>query len=995
MIITDRNEAFKHNSCKKLAQLAKVIFSMSAQAKDRHDECLRVQNAYENLIADLVESHHTKAEAIAKSLVQFRKGCVEGACREWGALYKRLKVNFANLSSTQNAKIAEIIDEAQELANLIKSIQIEALKHATSVMDCADELQRDLKAKTRPTTTSRRKIRETLKPIFEKIDEVNEAADQRIKELKAAHAKEIATNRSEITKFLQEELSKRRSTFVEYREKLTGLEGDVQSLRDEHSGIVEQWNAMMAEHKEARSGLVSETKSALRKIRLDIKSLKAKDKLNQKSHAAEMNDLNQQFSITKKNHKAEIDAIRAQTHSQRRQRKNYADAHENSMKKRSQEDQAAEEKMKKKCRIEKKRKEEVQALIMQNISECEADTAKLIESMQEMINSSIERMNSRILVVNGKIEQQEAEAQARLDQEKAEFMKRGSERLEVLQSAIETQIASDDRAKKNQKDLVSHLKRDYDELKKRQAAELDGKNKKLLEEIEKVKRANKSRLGEKEVEVQKVLDKRSDDNQKKLNQLDANFGKDLESKTTLVTKEISELKQKRIQELEEQVRSGNTESEHEMQVNKAKARVTAIDGTIKNALNEREKKIAHLDSEIAHLEKLKRQLERKKKTESQSIDEEYERKIQVEQVHLREKVDNIAKLFDAEENKRGIEIIEAIRKVKETNNHTDDFLNRKRHELQSLVAEYDKTIDDLRKEINMYNGDQKEEELAKAIEKTKADMVQSVDAIKERQKKEQNDSKELMKSQEKANADAFRNLEQQSKSSNDEYQKEIARIKEQRQKVLAETEKAKQECQREFDAKKEKLHKDHAVAIDRMKARITAAHKLRDEMSQKYEAERAKAVQKNQEEIEQRSQENVSSNANMFSQAGKTSEDLSIKISELSKQQTDVELQIIDPQVRETEKRKMNVLKLQIESLAETQESTFQTFYTTIRSAPTRVRELEPQVKISPAPPPSRERKVNTQSSSRSSRRDVSRVITPVDRARRRPQVLITPQLSY
>ena len=462
-----------------------------------------------------------------------------------------------------------------------------------------------------------------------------------------------------------------------------------------------------------------------------------------------------------------------------------------------------------------------------------------------------------------------------------------------------------------------------------------------------------------------------------------------------MTKEISELKQKQIHELEEQVRSGNTESEHEMQVNKAKARVTAIDGTIKNALNEREKKIAHLDSEIAHLEKLKRQLERKKKTESQSIDEEYERKIQVEQVHLREKVDNIAKLFDAEENKRGIEIIEAIRKVKETNNHTDDFLNRKRHELQSLVAEYDKTIDDLRKEINMYNGDQKEEELAKAIEKTKADMVQSVDAIKERQKKEQNNSKELMKSQEKANADAFRNLEQQSKSSNDEYQKEIARIKEQRQKVLAETEKAKQECQREFDAKKEKLHKDHAVAIDRMKARITAAHKLRDEMSQKYEAERAKAVQKNQEEIEQRSQENVSSNANMFSQAGKTSEDLSIKISELSKQQTDVELQIIDPQVRETEKRKMNVLKLQIESLAETQESTFQTFYTTIRSAPTRVRELEPQVKISPAPPPSRERKVNTQSSSRSSRRDVSRVITPVDRARRRPQVLITPQLSY
>ena len=994
MIITDRNEAFKHNSCKKLAQLAKVIFSMSSQARDRRNEILRVQNKYENMIADLVESHHTRAEAIAKALVQFRKSCVDRSCREWGTLYKRLKMNLANLSSTQNAKISEIIDEAQQLANDIKSIQTEALRHATEVLECADGLQRDLKQKTRPTTTSRKTIREALRPIFDKMDELNDESERRVKALKSEHAKEIAANRAEIAKFLKEELIKRRGTFLEYRDKLTQLEDDVQALRDQYREIVDSRDAMTTENKQTRNSLVSETKSALRRIRLDCKSLKAKEKMNKKTHMSEMNDLKQQFHIQKKNHKAEIDAIRAQTHSQRRQRKSYAEAHEANMKKRSNEDQLAEENMKKKLLAEKKRKGEIQGLIMQNISECEADTAKLIESMRELINTSIERMNTRVIVVNGKIEKQEADEKKRLDEEKEEFVKHGKERLEVLESAIEAQISADKRAQKNQKHLVKHLKRDYDELRSHQNAELEGKEKKLMEDIEKVKRLNKQRTTEKEADLEKVLERRAGENQKKMNQLEANFGKDLESKRVAVEKEVQESKEKQLEAIQQNFNPEKQQQEHEVIVNKAKARVTAIETMIKNALNEREKKIAHLENEIAHQEKLKRQLERKKKTESQSIDEEYERKIQVEQVHLREKVDNIAKMYDAEENKRGIEIIEAIRKVKETNNHTDDFLSRKRHELQSQINDYDKTINELRKEIETYKGNGREAELREKIATTETNMNNVVQAIKEQIKKEQSEIQDSIRRQTEANEQKLSEIEKQSKLDSDKFQKEIEFIQDERQKSSGEVEKAKEECIREFDAKQARLVKEHSTAIERIKARIVAAHKLRDEITEKYETERSKLMEQNRAEIEQRSQENIASNANTFSRSRQTSEDLSETITNLSKKQTDTELKMIDPESRESEKRKMNGLKLEIESLAESQESTFQTFYTTIRSAPTRVRELEPQVTLVLSPAPPRDRKMNATSSGRSSRRDVSRVITPVERSRRRPQVLITPQLS-
>ena len=47
-MITDRKEAFKHNSCKKLAQLAKVILTMSSQARDQNDELVDIANDYDS-----------------------------------------------------------------------------------------------------------------------------------------------------------------------------------------------------------------------------------------------------------------------------------------------------------------------------------------------------------------------------------------------------------------------------------------------------------------------------------------------------------------------------------------------------------------------------------------------------------------------------------------------------------------------------------------------------------------------------------------------------------------------------------------------------------------------------------------------------------------------------------------------------------------------------------------------------------------------------------
>ena len=81
-----------------------------------------------------------------------------------------------------------------------------------------------------------------------------------------------------------------------------------------------------------------------------------------------------------------------------------------------------------------------------------------------------------------------------------------------------------------------------------------------------------------------------------------------------------------------------------------------------------EKTVNQLDHEISMIDKKMRKFKRSTKSSINEIDKEYEMKIQVLQIDLNNKIENLSKLYTKEENDRGCEIIEAIRKIKETQN---------------------------------------------------------------------------------------------------------------------------------------------------------------------------------------------------------------------------------------------------------------------------------------------------------------------------------------
>ena len=143
-MITDKNEAFKHNSCKKLAQLAKVIFQMSSLAKDRQDELQSITVHYESPIAQMVRQHYSLAEGISKDLVSFRKTCIDQACQDYGNAYRNIKANYSNLCRSKLQQLSDIYDELKKMLQFINDTKIKAINDSDKLSKHSTKIQNEI-----------------------------------------------------------------------------------------------------------------------------------------------------------------------------------------------------------------------------------------------------------------------------------------------------------------------------------------------------------------------------------------------------------------------------------------------------------------------------------------------------------------------------------------------------------------------------------------------------------------------------------------------------------------------------------------------------------------------------------------------------------------------------------------------------------------------------------------------------------------------------------
>ena len=985
--MTDRSDAFKHNSCKKLAQLAKVIFTMSTQILDRKDEAADLIIEFENLIQKAVNDYHDDAESIAKDLVHFRKKCVDDSCKEFGSLYKQLKLDYANIKQKQGERLAQLLHDAQNQQNIVKSAQNQALLNAAAAMRAADEFAAGVKAHQKRPSTARRELRNNVQPIFEKMDQAQAESDERIRMLRRDFVSKMASSKKEIAQFVRDELRNRRPHLQEMKTEIVQLNADIKDIKSDFASTIQHEKEFYKKKHQARDEIMKKTKEAFAEIARQMKTVRLSDNRSNKQHGYLLSDLKAQLQRRKNDHKNQIESLRRQIKEQKRIRHQFRDRTGFELQKRKDALGVVTAEMLKAQKNQVKKKNNIHKAIIANINECENDTNRILNFLRQQFDDSMSRMDNKVLALQYKIEAQEADADKRYSDEKEFFVSSVTERVEAMIKSVESQIDFSKISENKQIKRNRHIRHEIKRGDKAFHAAYDEADQKAKSEFNNAINYNNERIDVKKRDIESSVRRKQAEKDKKLTELRNNYSGDIKKQENEIQAKNEKVLDDFRQEENQKMKIDKEIREHELDLAKLNAKNDFLSKRMVELKEESVKMEEKLQSEISSLEKAQRQFARRTKAETTRLDEEYEMKIQIAQIKLRDTIDNISKLYDPDENQRGCDIIEGIRKVREAKNRTNDIMKRKEDEIKAMKKEFDAKISEMKIQIEKYESYEKENELRAKIDEMRNfldnemdDLSKSTDDQIVKIRKKIEDQKILM-------ANELTELNSNRFDAESYYSSQVEEIDAERKKF----DDIKAEQIKEIDKKYDELfvnqRKEHESSLEKMKKRIEAAQSNYDEALNKQNSEIEELKSRNIEELRRKRKENDQSLENVFSNDYQQSDLLSQKIEELTQKQSDIEFSIFDQSQRASDKTKIEFVKHKIEIEDEKQAKTFETFYNAIKEAPNKANDEEALTAMS-----------RPSTTSKSNRKEKTpRVMTPTitleSKMRKRPQ-LVAPQLA-
>ncbi|OHT04433.1 hypothetical protein TRFO_06325 [Tritrichomonas foetus] len=826
-MITDRNEAFKHNSCKKLAQLAKVIFQMSSLTKDRLDELRSITIHYESSLTQLVRQHHRIAEGISKDLVQFRKNCIDKACQDYGSAYKNVKANYSNLCKSQFQKLQNIYDECHLILQQINDLKVNSIKESELISKTAATVKSELAAVDKKYKSEiKKRVSTAIQPINAKITKYQSELDKKIRQIKAQHAIEVREKRVQINKIFNAEVYIRKPQFIQIRHQFEALENENKMVKEKYNEINTQYYENFEKLRYQKNTLISNTKNLVKEHKLKLAEMQKREKSKKSERIAEISELKQYLQNLIKNHQADINNLINQVNQQKHQRHQFMNSRASEIEKqRSDFESRLQQLIKQHEKNIKDRQFKLNRLI-ELIEESDNDMMLLKKHLQQLIDASIEKVKLKQTIFQKKIATELTKARSQKEKDTTEFRELARERIRALNQALQGQdelnyvLQSENR--KNIHDLLVELK----SLQATINSEMTNKSKQVSAEKEKVQSANLARQKQKKEEIDKQVLQKKNLRDKEFKNLQDKYSKDLNA-------QIEERKKENGSKLEEYKKSienlGSTENEekqHQMEFNRLKGKLTVAINSIKKAQDEGEKTINFLTNKMQNTEKEFRQVQRRIEKETNSIDEEYEMKIQVEQVKLNNAIENLAKLYDKEENQRGVDLIEMIRKVRESKNKADDFVQRKKKEIENDNVEYNKQKTELTKELENLTAKKQEKDLKGKLEATLRYSKSSLSKIENEFKEKLTQVQDQIDKVGGAQMLKIQKVRQDMTKAEAEYQIKVAEIHSQKQEITKTTSQAINKLQNEYEQKQKKLVDSHSQVILKLKQRIESAKKV-------------------------------------------------------------------------------------------------------------------------------------------------------------------------
>jgi hypothetical protein len=431
-----------------------------------------------------------------------------------------------------------------------------------------------------------------------------------------------------------------------------------------------------------------------------------------------------------------------------------------------------------------------------------------------------------------------------------------------------------------------------------------------------------------------------------------------------------------------------------MRLKMHKAKLAFSERQIHQIREDQAKKLNLLAADISQLEKEKRLLERRRRAEWQTIDEEYERLIQVGQVRVQNTIENLAKLFDADENERAREIIEGIRKVAETDNLTQNRIMKGRSDLDLLRRETQTVCDQLRGEIRDWAANTRQNELEQQIQKLQDMSGLRLSEFETRMSEARLIIKQRIEQQEITNLEPVAEIEKVMATELEEHLHRVDEIRSDLEKVAADCHAEMDRIQQESEKQIERSKKAHRLVLDGLQRRIDCAKTEQTRLLARQAEELDAQQNQNRSELVAKSEENENTDTVMFADVRAKNEALSDLITKLSKQILDTELHCAVPEQREIERKVIDSFFGKLLTYDNHFGAAFEAFFVAIREAPNRV--PEPEAPSTPAPSPRtnlRSSRIPNNSTPSALRRDCSILLPPTEaKTRKRPQVVVTPQ---
>ena len=916
----DSNEAYIHNVCKKTAQLARVATDFNNCRVDQLQKMKELKKYYYKYFDSIVEQTRKNAQDVFSKLIQYRKMQIEDSCHEYGLQYKQIKSDFAHSLNEKSTQLNNISREAKQQNRNIKEMTRDSILLAKSVLSTADEVEKSLKAQIRcqsPNLTP--EIKKKLDDIKAKTEAEKKRSQIAISDIKQ-HYKNVASEiKQQVKAIIFQEIRNRKTEFSALLARTRNLKSDTKLMKAQRKELIQELKRQLVSAKEKRDNLVNSTKSEYKKImeekqrvtkELKIENTQGTEKVNNAKQLLKNSRSNQQKILREVNNLIEKQRIDS-----RDLEKSIAQRRKERIEQLSQEQ--ASFMLQQKSELQMKL-EEIK-LQQQIIEERKLTTDYLDDKSRELKNMFMNELTENQTKFSSNLRKMEFDLQTYFNERTNQYQQLNDDQIANLKDMF-GDISDESRHNRKiirksshrvKKEIAESLIKNEEDLKQHEK-QCDEERTKFQEKLDDHK---KERITINEKRVSQV----NASNEKKYNSIKVNFDQDLAKKK----EEIEEN-----HHIEEETYSlSDEETEFKHKRDKLEAELDYHVRTIDNAKTLREKRLNECETTLVELDKKKRMMERGFKAANDKIIADYEMQIQVAQVELSDKIDKLSQLYDKEENARGAQIIEAIRKVLQSKNRLRDLTVKITEEHEAKLKQIEHEKEKITQEMNDLSTGHSEEKLQqqlikmeKELEKQIADMDKSTEKLKNEIIKVINKEKEeIAKSKE--------NINKRMEEDNNEFEEQKVHIDEKKEKADQEIEEKRQEIIESFNEKKAEIEKEHKHYIQNMQNRIKFAKDTLNETIENCNTKLLEEKMRCKEEYEQKSDKLPTRHQNEINVLLKHNSELHETIDELSQKLSNLVYQYMTLGERFEEKKKEEDLTKQSATLLADIEETFKPLF--------------------------------------------------------------------